>query len=73
MSDKIYDVDFAKIVRDSISANPNIADPAIVDKLKLIPDNDLVLVTKAFNSPKLKIIDVDKIDANFISNNIKFR
>ena len=73
MVDKIYDVDFAKVIRDSIKVNPTIADSTIVDKLKKILDTDLVLVTKVFNSPKLKIINVDKIDPTLISNYIKFR
>lgn len=72
-NDKIYDIDFARFVRDGIRANPNLADSSVVAKLKDIPDNDLVLVTKTFNTPKITIIDVDKVDTDLISKNIKFR
>jgi len=71
--DKIYDIDFAKVIRNSIKANPSIADSDIINKLKKIPDSDLVLVTKIFNSPKLKIIAIDPINPDFISNYIRFR
>jgi hypothetical protein len=70
---KLYDVDFAKDVRDSIAANPTLADKSVMDKLKSIPDYDFVLVTKVFNSPKLKIIDVDKVDSDFVSIHVKYR
>lgn len=73
VSDKIYDIDFAKVIMDSINANPSIANLDIVNKLKKIPLNDLVLITKVFNTPKIKIIDVNRIDVDLISKYIKFR
>lgn len=70
----IYDVDVAKAIKDSIKANPNIvADVAINTKLSSISDNDMVMVTKKFNSPMLKIVAVDKIDPAFVMSHIKFR
>ena len=73
MPDVIYDIDFAKVVKDSIAANPSIAGSSVTTKLDLIDDTDLVMVTKKFNSPVLKIVDVDRIDSDFVTSHITFK
>lgn len=65
-----YDVDSASDLLDLIAKDPAIADDAIKSKIYRFDKDDLVLVTKILTGA-LKITDVTKLDASFISANLK--
>ncbi|PIT84524.1 hypothetical protein COU37_02845 [Candidatus Micrarchaeota archaeon CG10_big_fil_rev_8_21_14_0_10_45_29] len=65
-----YDVDMISDVLELISVDPTIADASVKKKIYTFNKDDMVLVKKEF-SGALKITEVKKMDADFISSALK--
>jgi hypothetical protein len=66
----IYDIDSASEIKDLLKINPSMADKNITAKVNMFSRDDLVFVTKKIDGG-LKIIDIKKVDIEFISSYLK--
>lgn len=70
-SDKVFlDVDLAADIKNLAKNDVGIMTDDLKSRLNSFSDDDLLLVKKIMNSP-IKIVDITKIDTEFIKNTVK--